>query len=142
MPIAARMSRGLSRSPHVLGLFNGTAGTHSSSCLYRQPTMRISLRRRRNPEPAARRDIHSSRQRPKSPPQSKKIQWFSIPVTVGVGVVGLVHLYKTYKTKGKDEAEQEQARQDQQQANERDEIREDNDRRPKKRGRIRPDGPW
>lgn len=105
--------------------------------------MRLFLRRRRYPEPSRPREIHSSRQRAKNPQQSSKVQWFSIPVSVGVGVVGLVQLYKTYKTRAANDGDGEDgARPGDKQANERDEIREDNEMRPRKRPRIRPDGPW
>jgi len=148
--MAARLPGGLPRGPRVIGLFPGTVTTHAPSCLYRQlptstaattttTTMRLSLRRRRVPE-ASRREYHQqSRQRPRNP-QGSKIQWYSIPVSVGIGVVGFLHLYKSYKTTGKD---LEPVRIEQQEQNERPEIQEERStKRPKKRPRVRPDGPW
>jgi phosphatidylserine decarboxylase len=52
-----------------------------------------------------------------------KIRWYPIPVGLGVGFLGLVQFYNVYTR------EQEKA--------------EDGDLdRPKKRARVRPDGPW
>lgn len=107
--------------------------------------MRFFLRRRRPAEPF-RRDVHSQqqrRQKARSPQGQKGIQWFSIPLSVGIGVVGLVHLYRSYRN-GSPRSEDEQERVSQmQEKRERQEIQdEDGTRRPRKRPRIRPDGPW
>lgn len=71
------------------------------------------------------------------------MQWFSIPLSVGIGVVGLVHLYRSYRTSSpRGEDERERAAEIREKS-ERDDIRdEDSTRRPRKRPRIRPDGPW
>ena len=61
-----------------------------------------------------------------------KIQWYQIPVGVGIGFVGLMHLYKvTKREREKKELEQQQ-----------DAEGGNGGKRPKKRPRIRPDGPW
>ncbi|PKS11655.1 hypothetical protein jhhlp_001806 [Lomentospora prolificans] len=103
--------------------------------------MRLSLRRRRVPQ-AQHRGLHQSRQRPQNTSQGSKVQWFSIPVSVGIGVVGFLHLYKGYKSNSN--GEEGSAKQlEQQEKAERQEIQEEaGTRRPKKRPRIRPDGPW
>jgi hypothetical protein len=76
------------------------------------------------------RRLYTSRRRIKSPLESNKIQWFSIPMSVGIAVVGGLHIYKTYKTAA------ESGNYDKQ------EDIQDFDKRPKKRPRVRPDGPW
>lgn len=53
------------------------------------------------------------------------IQWYPIPVGLGVACVGLVQFYKVY-TREKEERQ----------------IGDGENTRPKKRQRIRPDGPW
>ncbi|CAI4212179.1 unnamed protein product [Parascedosporium putredinis] len=59
-----------------------------------------------------------------------------------IGVVGFLHLYKGYKTTGKDEDATAKQLEQQEKA-ERQEIQEEsNSKRPKKRPRIRPEGPW
>jgi phosphatidylserine decarboxylase len=65
----------------------------------------------------------SHRPRADSKVNDSKIRWYPIPVGLGVGFLGLVQFYKVYTR------EQEKA--------------EDGDLdRPKKRARVRPDGPW
>ena len=64
-----------------------------------------------------------SQQHPKRPRQGNKIEWYPIPIALGVGFLGLVQGYKVYT---------------------REEKQEDGDleQKPKKRARIRPEGPW
>lgn len=143
--MALTLSRGPPRGPRVQGLFNrASVSVPCSSPLtfYRQPTMRFFLRRRRPAEPF-RRDLHGQqRQKNRSPKDQKGIQWFSIPLSVGIGVVGLVHLYRSYRSSPRSEEEKERIN-EVQEKNERDEIRDnDSTRRPLKRPRIRPEGPW
>ncbi|SPN98822.1 related to phosphatidylserine decarboxylase [Cephalotrichum gorgonifer] len=106
----------------------------------------FSIRRRRPSPESFRRDIHTQPPRPKARnPQGKKgIQWFSIPLSVGVGVVGLVQLYKSYKkSSSSDRQDGSERATEPLQKKERDEIQdEDSTRRPRRRPRIRPDGPW
>lgn len=59
---------------------------------------------------------------------SSKTEWYFIPVGVGIGFVGLVQGYKVYT---REKERQEQEAQD-------GELKV----KPKKRPRIRPDGPW
>ena len=145
--MALKLPQGPPRGPRVQGLFIGvpvSVPPASPLTLCRQPTMRFFIRRRRPAEPF-RRDIHSQqRQKHRSPKDQKGIQWFSIPLSVGIGVVGLVHLYRSYRTSSTRGGEEDRDRIFHvQEKSERDDIRdEDSTRRPKKRPRIRPDGPW
>lgn len=63
----------------------------------------------------------SHRPKANSKVHDSKIRWHPIPVGLGVGFLGLVQFYKVY-TREQDE----------------DEL----DKKPKKRPRVRPDGPW
>ncbi|XDG02288.1 hypothetical protein ABKA04_001903 [Annulohypoxylon sp. FPYF3050] len=56
-----------------------------------------------------------------------KIKWYPIPVGLGIGFLGLVQFYKT-QAREKERIEREAAGED--------------GTRPKRRARIRPDGPW
>jgi hypothetical protein len=60
--------------------------------------------------------------------RNTKIQWYQIPVGLGIGFLGLVQFYKV------------SARE--REKNEQDEFSSDGASAPKKRPRIRPDGPW
>ena len=55
--------------------------------------------------------------------KNSKIQWYQIPVGLGIGFLGLVQFYKVS-------------------ARERRNIEDGEETTPKKRQRIRPDGPW
>lgn len=59
--------------------------------------------------------------------RSTKVQWYPIPVGLGVGFLGLVQFYKT-QAREKERREQEEAGEP--------------GSRPKKRERTRPEGPW
>lgn len=76
-----------------------------------QPTRRVQERRL------------FSQQHSKRPKPSGKIEWYPIPIALGVGFLGLMQGYKVYT---------------------REEKQEDGDLepKPKKRARIRPEGPW
>lgn len=67
-----------------------------------------------------------SQQPPKRPKPSGKIEWYPIPIGLGIGFLGLVQFYKIYSR----EKEPEDG--------------EDGEpgSKPKKRPRIRPEGPW
>jgi hypothetical protein len=58
--------------------------------------------------------------------KNSKIQWYQIPAGVGIGFLGLMQFYKISTRKDDNESEEYV----------------DGERRPKKRPRIRPDGPW
>ena len=60
--------------------------------------------------------------------RNTKVQWYPIPVGLGIGFLGLVHFYKT-QAREKERLEQEEAGAG-------------GSSRPKKRPRARPDGPW
>ncbi|KAJ9142728.1 hypothetical protein NKR23_g7006 [Pleurostoma richardsiae] len=103
-----------------------------STCLYRE-TFQLSVRPRTLNVAAGRRLFsQQSQQRPKFSSRlrtawnSSRIQWYQIPVGVGIGFLGFLQFYKTY-TKEKERQEQESG---------------DGETRPKKRPRIRPEGPW
>jgi len=93
-----------------------------STCLCRRTY--FSYRR---PQPAAPRLVGwrlFSQQAPKRPKPSGKIEWYPIPIGLGVGFLGLVQFYKVY-TREKEKEEEGEV-----------------ESRPKKRPRVRPDGPW
>lgn len=59
-----------------------------------------------------------------------KIEWYPIPVGLGIGFLGLVQFYRTQQSaKARQKEEDEQ-------------VEEDRSEKPKKRKRIRPSGPW
>ncbi|KAH6626814.1 phosphatidylserine decarboxylase-domain-containing protein [Chaetomium sp. MPI-SDFR-AT-0129] len=66
----------------------------------------------------------SHRPRADSKVNGSKLRWYPIPVGLGVGFLGLVQFYKVYR---REQEKQEDGEPGQ---------------RPKKRPRIRPDGPW
>jgi phosphatidylserine decarboxylase len=59
--------------------------------------------------------------------RNTKIQWYQIPVGLGIGFLGLVQFYKV-SSREKERHEMEDGQ--------------EGNRTPKKRARIRPDGPW
>ncbi|KAF5623156.1 phosphatidylserine decarboxylase [Fusarium tjaetaba] len=59
--------------------------------------------------------------------RNSKIQWYRIPVGLGIGFLGLVQFYKV-SSREKERLENEDGQ--------------EGSRAPKKRARIRPDGPW
>src|SRR4051812_7348815 len=67
-----------------------------------------------------------SQQPPKRPKPSGKIEWYPIPIGLGVVFLGLVQFYKVYTR------EQEQD----------DSGNGEPGSKPKRRPRIRPEGPW
>ncbi|KAL2258699.1 hypothetical protein VTK26DRAFT_7882 [Humicola hyalothermophila] len=82
-----------------------------------QPTQRLL---------PSRRPFSQQSHRPKasSKVQDSRIRWYPIPVGLGVGFLGLVQFYKVYTR------EQEKEAQDAEET------------RPRRRHRVRPDGPW
>ncbi|KAK0720389.1 phosphatidylserine decarboxylase-domain-containing protein [Lasiosphaeris hirsuta] len=104
------------------GLAQATLG-RSPTCVCRQTFLAS-----RRAQPAARRILGRrpfSQQPPKRPKPSTKIEWHPIPIGLGIGFLGLVQFYKVYSREEKES--------------------EDNGEpgsQPKKRPRIRPDGPW
>lgn len=76
-----------------------------------QPTRRVQGRRL------------FSQQQTKRPRPGNKIEWYPIPIALGVGFLGLMQGYKVYTREEKPEDETLEPK-------------------PKKRARIRPDGPW
>ncbi|KAM7208826.1 Phosphatidylserine decarboxylase domain containing protein [Naviculisporaceae sp. PSN 640] len=64
-----------------------------------------------------------SQQQTKRPKPGDKIEWYPIPIALGVGFLGLMQGYKMYTREEKPEDETLESK-------------------PKKRARIRPEGPW
>lgn len=79
--------------------------------------------------------------------QSGKVTWYPIPVGLGIACIGLLQIYKVSTREDKQQAQQTPAAQAQQaeadasqqgsQATNPDETK-----KPKRRPRVRPDGPW
>jgi phosphatidylserine decarboxylase len=60
--------------------------------------------------------------------KNSKVQWYQLPIGVGIGFVGLMQFYKTTSRERERQELEERASAD--------------GSRPKRRERIRPDGPW
>jgi hypothetical protein len=99
-----------------------TAIRRAPTCLYRRTYFQRA-------QPAAQRALGRrpfSQQAPKRPKPSGKIEWYPIPIGLGIGFLGLVQFYKVYsREQEKESGESGEPGQ-----------------RPKKRPRIRPEGPW
>lgn len=117
---------------HGLSSLNGQC----SNCAARHVTSLIanSSKRTRKPPSSARHFSSSnSGKRPKFSQRlgealrNSKIQWYQIPVGLGIGFLGLVQFYKVSAREKKQR--------------ELEEVQEDGPK-PAKRARIRPDGPW
>ena len=123
------IAAGLSRKKVLNGPF-----IRCSTCVYRQG-LQAGTRSQPNQFAVSRRLFsQQSQQRPRfssrlrTALRNSKIQWYQIPVGVGIGFLGCVQFYKVYT--------REQEKQ------EREEQGLDGEKRPRKRARIRPDGPW
>ncbi|KAK3325344.1 phosphatidylserine decarboxylase-domain-containing protein [Apodospora peruviana] len=104
--------------------------TPCPTCVSRRTYLSTTMSRRIQPTKQHRMDYGRrlfSQQPPKRPRPSTKIEWYPIPVAVGVGFLGLMQGYKMYTR------EEKPAPADDGDLGE---------PRPKKRPRIRPDGPW
>lgn len=95
---SGRCSKGLSRQTYI-------------TARWIQPTQRVQGRRL------------FSQQQSKRPRPGNKIEWYPIPIALGVGFLGLMQGYKVYTREEKPEDDTLESK-------------------PKKRARIRPDGPW
>lgn len=104
---------------------NKSFGRPCSSCLAGRQTYRAAQRRHLRPSNASTARFYSqnSQQRPR-PSKNSKITWYNLPIGVGIGFVGLMQFYKTTSRE-----------------KERQEL-EESGAVPKRRERIRPDGPW
>ncbi|KAK3939592.1 phosphatidylserine decarboxylase [Diplogelasinospora grovesii] len=117
------------------GLLHAAATRRCSACIGRQAysasrraqttNQRVLGRRPYSQQQWQKRPRFSSRLRDAL--NNSKIQWYQIPVGLGIGFLGLVQFYKVSSR----EQEKEKA-----------ENAEGSEPRPKKRPRIRPDGPW
>ncbi|EEY23333.1 phosphatidylserine decarboxylase proenzyme [Verticillium alfalfae VaMs.102] len=92
-----------------------------SSCMITTRARYVAQRYSRATQPSARLYSQKSQQRPRS-----KITWYQLPIGVGIGFMGLMQFYKTSTR----EAEKQK------------ELGEMEGGTPKKRERIRPEGPW
>lgn len=120
-----------------VGLSNATT---CSSCISSRHGPYVAARYRRAPGASTTtRRLYSqnSQKRPRfshrlrEALKKSKVEWYGLPIGVGIGFVGLMQFYKTTTR------EQERRRE------ELGEVQgQDGDRRPKRRERIRPDGPW
>lgn len=135
-PSTAQMASPLSAGPiqlrnHMLGSF---AGARCSNCTTR-PTRQHLVRCLRRPHASSRSFASNSGKRPRfsqrlgEAMRNTKIQWYQIPVGLGVGFLGLVQFYKV---SSREKEKQREALEG---------VYEDG-RRPKRRPRVRPDGPW
>ncbi|KAH6840998.1 phosphatidylserine decarboxylase-domain-containing protein [Chaetomium sp. MPI-CAGE-AT-0009] len=111
--------RSACRSCHQISNFSSFPGfSRTAASRGRpQPTQRAPGRRpfsQQSQRPRADSKVHDS-----------KIRWYPIPVGLGVGFLGLVQFYKVYTREQEKQAEDGEPGQ-----------------RPKKRPRVRPDGPW
>ncbi|KAI0881111.1 phosphatidylserine decarboxylase [Annulohypoxylon maeteangense] len=108
-----------------------------SSCMLRQTYTAVTPRLTRQfvatPKRCFHRSSHKYQQnerfssRLRTALRDTKVTWYHIPVGLGIGFLGLVQFYKT-QAREKERIEREAAGED--------------GTRPKKRARIRPDGPW
>jgi phosphatidylserine decarboxylase len=97
-----------------------------SSSTFSSSSCAASRRAQPPPRVPGRRPFSQQSHRPKadSKVQDSKFRWYPIPVGLGVGFLGLVQFYKVYTREQEKQAED-------------DELE-----RPKRRRRVRPDGPW
>jgi len=114
------------------GNLNRAFGRPCSSCLAGRQTYYAAQRRHLRPSSASTSRFYSqnSQQRPRfssrlrAALKNSKVTWYQLPIGVGIGFVGLMQFYKT-TSREKERQELEEA-----------------GARPKRRERIRPDGPW
>ncbi|KAH8764876.1 phosphatidylserine decarboxylase [Diaporthe sp. PMI_573] len=135
----ASMSRSLGSGLARSRLFDESAAAlRCPACFRRQALHQTSVRPRQfspsrplGPAPASRRAYsQQSQQRPRFTSRLRmalgksKTEWYFVPVGVGIGFLGLVQGYKVY-TREKERQEDEEF-----------------ERKPKRRPRVRPEGPW
>lgn len=73
--------------------------------------------------------------------RNTRIEWYPIPVGLGIGFLGFAQLYRVRQRESAREAEEEKNHT--KTAGENDALGEDGEGgKPKKRKRIRPSGPW
>ncbi|KAK3685663.1 phosphatidylserine decarboxylase-domain-containing protein [Podospora appendiculata] len=120
-----------------VGTVRSTIGRGPTCVCRQQPSIAFSIPRPRTRTLATRHPLGSrpfTQQSQKRPRPDTKIQWYPIPVGLGVGFLGLVQFYKVYSR----EQEKKERDADDGNANGNSDV----EARPKKRPRIRPDGPW
>lgn len=126
-------SRALLRSQHLAfarGKCSGCAAQHvrsQAATLSRYPSHRASPNAVRNFSSGSGKRPRFS-QRLGEALRNSKIQWYQIPVGLGIGFLGLVQFYKVSAREREKQQELEEFP--------------DGAKTPKKRARVRPDGPW
>ena len=80
---------------------------------------------------ARRQQAHSSKESARARLRNTKIEWYWLPATAGIAFVGGLQSYRMYSTAQAKKEEEEEAS-----------IYSDSSGKPKKRKRIKPDGPW
>ncbi|KAI1496767.1 phosphatidylserine decarboxylase-domain-containing protein [Biscogniauxia marginata] len=109
----------------------------ASPCIRQQPYVHVAGRARRQFTASSSAPFQQSSQRCRNKERfgsrlrgalrDTKIEWYPIPVGLGIGFLGLVHFYRT-QTREREELDREAS--------------EAEGAPPKKRPRVRPDGPW
>ena len=77
--------------------------------------------------------------------RNTKVQWYPIPVGLGIGFLGLAHLYRLNQRRVTDEEDEEDRaylKSTGHSNGDKPAEEHEDGRRPKRRKRIRPDGPW
>lgn len=143
MASMSRFSTGLTRTRL---LDESAAALRCPACLQRQAPLHTTVRSRRYPTQSWGRKLavsggsggsggqrsysQKSQQRPRFSSRlrmalgNSKTEWYFIPVGVGIGFLGAVQGYKVYTREHENQEKEAQ------------------EKKPKRRPRIRPDGPW
>ncbi|KAK9414397.1 putative Phosphatidylserine decarboxylase proenzyme 1, mitochondrial [Seiridium unicorne] len=128
--MASQITSVLARSKASPGSYHSNTIRHASLTGYRPCARRFAT----TPRPQFHPSSHQSQQKERfgsrlgSALRNTKVQWYPIPIGLGIGFLGFVQFYKT-QARERERLEQEAA-----------EV--ESGTRPKKRPRIRPDGPW
>jgi phosphatidylserine decarboxylase len=123
----------ISARSRIIGSRTPVDALFFKSTLAQRPVVFTSYRPQSLHQPAHRRLFsQKSQQRPRFSSRLRtalndsKIQWFHIPVGLGIGFLGLVQFYRVSKRESEKQEFDGQ----------------DAEGKPKKRERIRPEGPW
>lgn len=132
-PTASMATLSMGASPLRGHLLSSLHHSRCSQCAPRHTNYLVAqLRRNRKPSVSSTRGFASnSGKRPRFSQRlgealrNTKIQWYQIPVGLGIGFLGLVQFYKV---SAREREKQEEL--------------EDGKKKPKPRAKIRPEGPW
>lgn len=125
LPLTRGLGRAKMLSGHALpSPIHATGG--SCEIAFRSQSRQVVVGRRSYSQQSQQRPRFSSRLR--TAWNNSRIQWYQVPVGVGIGFLGFVQFYKVH-TREKERQEE-------------NELGVDGEGKPKKRARIRPDGPW